>query len=131
MTRSSSSPGPSALMMVGVLAANMSSLGASARLLLGPVHPQHLPAASSPKSSDATTSRRARRPSCVTLLGGVGVALFVGNLLDLFQYFISLPAIFGASIWLGFLWRRLTNRAVIVQIFVCFAIYAVIPNVFQ
>jgi SSS family solute:Na+ symporter len=66
-----------------------------------------------------------------TLAGGIGAALFVGNLLDLFKYFISMPAVFGASIWLGFIWRRLTRWAVIVQIFVCFGIYAVIPNVFQ
>jgi SSS family solute:Na+ symporter len=67
----------------------------------------------------------------VTLVGGVGVALFIGNLLDMFKYFISLPAIFGAAIWLGFTWRRVTKAAVIIQIFICFAVYAVIPNLFQ
>jgi SSS family solute:Na+ symporter len=66
-----------------------------------------------------------------TLCGGVVTALYVGNLLVLFQYFISLPAIFGASIWLGFLWRRVTRAAVIIQVFVCFAVIAVVPNVFQ
>jgi SSS family solute:Na+ symporter len=65
------------------------------------------------------------------MFGGIGAALFVGNLLDLFKYFISMPAVFGASIWLGFLWRRLTKWATIVQIMICFTIYAVIPNVFQ
>jgi SSS family solute:Na+ symporter len=59
------------------------------------------------------------------------VALFIGNLLDMFKYFISLPAIFGAAIWLGFTWRRLTKAAVIVQVFICFAVYAVVPNLFQ
>jgi SSS family solute:Na+ symporter len=67
----------------------------------------------------------------LTLVGGVGTALFIGNLLYLFQYFISLPAVFGASIWLGFIWRRLTKWAVIIQVFACFTIFAVIPNVFQ
>jgi hypothetical protein len=33
----------------------------------------------------------------VTLLGGVGVALFIGNLLDLYKYFISLPAVFRSG----------------------------------
>ncbi len=59
------------------------------------------------------------------------MALFIGNLLDLFKYSISLPAIFGAAIWLGFLWRRVTKTAVIAQIFVCFTIYALVPNVFR
>jgi SSS family solute:Na+ symporter len=66
----------------------------------------------------------------VTIVGGAATALYIDNLLSLFQYFISIPAIFGASIWLGFLWRRLTRWAVILQVFICFAIYAVIPNVF-
>jgi SSS family solute:Na+ symporter len=55
----------------------------------------------------------------------------VNNLLELFQYIISIPAIFGASIWLGFLWRRVTRWAVILQVALCIVIYAVIPNLFQ
>jgi hypothetical protein len=55
----------------------------------------------------------------------------IENLLDLFKYFISIPAIFGAAIWLGFIWRRLSKWAVIIQVFICFAIYALIPNLFQ
>jgi SSS family solute:Na+ symporter len=54
----------------------------------------------------------------------------VDDLLELFKYIISLPAIFGASIWLGFYWRRLTKWAVIIQVFICLAIYAIIPNLF-
>jgi SSS family solute:Na+ symporter len=54
----------------------------------------------------------------------------VDNLLELFQYIISIPAIFGASIWLGFVWRRVTKWAVIIQVTLCIAIYAVIPNLF-
>jgi SSS family solute:Na+ symporter len=67
---------------------------------------------------------------CV-LIGGVFTALFVDNLLDLFKYFISIPAVFGAAVWLGFTWRRLTRWAVIIQVFLCFTIYAVVPNAFQ
>ena len=65
------------------------------------------------------------------LLGGIATALFVDNLLDLFKYFISIPAVFGAAIWLGFTWRRLTKWAVIIQVLVCFSLYAVVPNLFQ
>jgi SSS family solute:Na+ symporter len=66
----------------------------------------------------------------ITLAGGVACALLIDNLLELFKYIISIPAIFGASIWLGFVWRRLTRLAVILQVFVCVVIYAVIPNLF-
>jgi solute:Na+ symporter, SSS family len=130
MTRELLFTGAIGLMLAGVLAASMSSLGASSvtysALFIRNIYQPLVPA-----KSEAHYLAVGKVIIAATLLGGVGVALFVGNLLYLFQYFISLPAVFGASIWLGFIWRRLTKGAVIVQIVVCFAIYAVIPNVFQ
>jgi SSS family solute:Na+ symporter len=49
----------------------------------------------------------------------------------LFQYIISVPAIFGASIWLGFVWRRLTRWAVILQMAICLLLYAGLPTAFE
>ena len=67
----------------------------------------------------------------VLIFGGIGMALYISNLLELFKYFISMPAIFGAPVWLGFTWRRLSRKAVTVQIIVSFVIIVIIPNVFQ
>jgi SSS family solute:Na+ symporter len=67
----------------------------------------------------------------VTLAGAILVAMVADNLLELFQYVISVPAIFGASIWLGFVWRRVTKWAVIVQMAICLLLYAAIPTAFQ
>ena len=67
----------------------------------------------------------------VTLAGAIVVAMTADNLLELFQYIISVPAIFGASIWLGFVWRRVTKWAVIWQVAVCLLLYAAIPTAFQ
>jgi len=64
------------------------------------------------------------------MLGGIGAAVFIDNLLVLFKYFISLPAIFGAAIWLGFVWRKLSKWAVIIQVILCTLIYILIPNTF-
>jgi len=123
-------PGAVGLMLAGILAANMSTLSAASvtysALFIRNLYQPYV----SPKS-ERHLLRAGRIVIAVTLAGGIGAALFVGNLLDLFKYFISMPAVFGASIWLGFIWRRLTRWAVIIQIFVCFVIYAVIPNVFQ
>ena len=123
-------PGAVGLMLAGILAANMSTLSAASvtysALFIRNLYQPFV----SPKS-DRHLLRVGRIVIAATLAGGIGAALFVGNLLDLFKYFISMPAVFGASIWLGFIWRRLTRWAVIIQIFVCFGIYAVIPNVFQ
>jgi SSS family solute:Na+ symporter len=116
-------PGAIGLMLAGILAATMSSLGASSvsysalfiRNIYQPFFPQ----------------KTERQYIALTLLGGIGVALYLDNLLELFKYIISIPAIFGASVWLGFIWRRLTKRAVIVQVTLCLIIYAVIPNLFM
>lgn len=123
-------PGAIGLMMAGVLAAKMSSL-AGASVSYSALFIRNLYQPFVKPKSDRHLINVGRVAIAVTLVGGVGAALFVGNLLDLFKYFISLPAVFGASIWLGFVWRRLTKWAVIIQIFICFAIYAVVPNLFQ
>jgi solute:Na+ symporter, SSS family len=123
-------PGAIGLMLVGVLAANMSTLDASAvshsalfiRNLYRPIVPGR---------SDAHYLLVGRLVIAVTLAGAVLVAMVVDNLLELFQYIISVPAIFGASIWLGFVWRRVTTAAVIAQVAICLVLYAAIPTAFQ
>jgi SSS family solute:Na+ symporter len=123
-------PGAIGLMMAGILSAKMSALAGSS-VSYSALFIRNLYQPFVKPKSDRHLINVGRAAIGATLLGGVGVALFIGNLLDLFKYFISLPAIFGAAIWLGFLWRRVTRTAVIAQVFVCFAIYAFVPNVFQ
>lgn len=123
-------PGAIGLMLAGILAANMSTLDAgsvtNAALFIRNIYQPFVK-----DKSERHYINVGRIIIAITLLGGIGTALFVGNLLDLFKYFISIPAIFGAPIWLGFVWRRLTRWAVIIQVFICFIIYAIIPNLFQ
>jgi len=123
-------PGAIGLMMAGILSAKMSALAGSS-VAYSALFIRNLYQPFVKPKSDRHLINVGRVAIGVTLLGGVGVALFIGNLLDLFKYFISLPAIFGAAIWLGFLWRRVTKTAVIAQVFICFTIYALVPNVFQ
>jgi SSS family solute:Na+ symporter len=123
-------PGAIGLMLAGVLAANMSSLDAlsvtnSALFIRNLYQPLVR------EKSERHYITLGRVVIVIVLLGGIATALFVDNLLDLFKYFISMPAVFGAAIWLGFTWRRLTKWAVIIQVFICFTLYAVIPNLFQ
>jgi SSS family solute:Na+ symporter len=130
MTRELLFPSAVGLMLIGILAANMSTLSANAVSYAALfIHNLYQPVA--PGRSERHYLTVGKIALALTLCGGVVTALYVGNLLVLFQYFISLPAIFGASIWLGFLWRRVTKAAVIVQVFVCFTVIAVVPNVFQ
>jgi len=129
MTQQLLSVGMIGLMLAGILAANMSTLDAGAvansALFIKNLYQPFL----APKSEKHYINV-GRIIIGVTMLGGIGAAVFVDNLLVLFKYFISLPAIFGAPIWLGFVWRRLTRWAVIIQVTICTLIYIVIPNVF-
>jgi SSS family solute:Na+ symporter len=122
-------PGAIGLMLVGILAANMSTLDASA-VSYSALFIKNLYEPSRPGKSDKHYLFVGRIAIAVTLLGGIAVALYVNNLLELFKYIISIPAIYGASIWLGFIWRRLTKSAVIIQVILCLIIYALIPNLF-
>ncbi len=130
MTRDLLWPGAIGLMLVGVLAASMSSLGAMA-VSHSALFIRNLYKLWAPGRSDAHYLRVGRAMIAVTLLGGLGIVALARNLLELFQYIISVPTIFGAPIWLGFLWRRVSRWAVIVQVTLCLVIYAAIPNLFQ
>jgi SSS family solute:Na+ symporter len=123
-------PGGIGLMLAGILAANMSSLDASS-VSNSALFIRNLYQPLAPGRSESHYINVGRVVIFFILLGGVGCAVFVDNLLDLFKYFISIPAVFGAAIWLGFVWRRLTRWAVILQVLICFTVYAVIPNLFQ
>ena len=130
MTKELLFPGAIGLMFAGILAANMSSLDATSvansalfiRNLYQPLRPAR---------SEHHYINIGRVVIVLLLAAGVVTALHVDSLLALFKYFIALPAVFGAAIWLGFTWRRLTRLAVMVQVIVCFALFAVIPNLFQ
>jgi Na+/proline symporter len=122
-------PGLIGLMVVGILAANMSTLdtlsvGNSALFIKNLYQPVR------PRETERHYIKIGRYVIAGLLLGGIGAALWGDDLAVLFKYFISLPAIFGGAIWLGFVWRRVTKWAVILQVVICFALYAVIPNVF-
>jgi SSS family solute:Na+ symporter len=122
-------PGAIGLMLVGILAANMSTLDASA-VSYSALFIKNLYQPFRPGRTEKHYLFVGRIAIGITLLGGIAVALYVNNLLELFKYIISIPAIYGASIWLGFLWRRLTKTAVVIQVAACLIIYAVIPNLF-
>ncbi len=130
MTRQLLGPGFIGIMMIGVLAANMSSLDAqSVSLSALFVKQVYMPWRSD--KSERHYIGIGRIVIVATIFGGIGMALYISNLLELFKYFISMPAIFGAPIWLAFTWRRLSRRAVSIQIAISFIIIAIIPNVFQ
>lgn len=130
MTRQLLGPGLIGIMMVGVLAANMSSLDALS-VSLSALFVKQVYTPFQRNKSEEHYILVGRIVIVIMIFGGIGMALYISNLLELFKYFISMPAIFGAPIWLGFVWRRLSRTAVAIQVVISFIIIAVIPNVFQ
>lgn len=129
MTRSLLFPGAIGLMLAGVLAANMSSLDALA-VTNSALFVRNIYQPLSRERSERHYINLGRGVIGVILMGGIVSAIWADNLLNLFKYFISLPAVFGGAIWLGLVWRRLTKTAVIAQVVIAFTIYAIVPNVF-
>lgn len=127
MTRDLLFPGAIGLMLAGVLAANMSSLDASS-VTYSALFIKNLYQPLAPDRTERHYLAVGRVVIVVVVASGAIAAHLSDDLLGLFKYFISLPAVFGAAIWLGLLWRRLTRVAVIAQVLLCFAIYAVVPN---
>ncbi len=110
MTKQLLFPGAIGLMLAGILAASMSSLDAlsvtnSALFIRNLYQPLF------PGRSERHYIFVGRLVILGVLAGGVFTALVIGNLLDLYKYFIALPAVFGGAIWLGMTWRRLTRQA--------------------
>jgi len=130
MSRELLCPGAIGLMLAGIAAANMSSLDALS-VTHSALFVRNLYQPLFPGRSEEHYLRLGRGLIILVLLGGIAAARFVDSLLVLFMYFISLPAVFGAAIWLGFIWRRLTRWAVIAQVTICFVLYLVVPNLFQ
>jgi len=129
MTKQLLGPGFIGIMMIGVLAANMSSLEMqSVSLAALFLHQIYKPLA--PNRSERHYLVVSRIVIFFILLGGICMALYVKSLLEIFKYFISIPAIFGAAIWLGFTWRRVSAKAVTIQIMVSFLLIVIIPNAF-
>jgi SSS family solute:Na+ symporter len=129
MTKQLLGPGFIGVMMIGVLAANMSALEMqSVSLAALFLHQIYKPLA--PRKTEQHYLLVSRIVIFFILLGGIGMALYVNSLLEIFKYFISVPAIFGAAIWLGFMWRRLSAAAVTIQVMVSFLLIVVIPNLF-
>ncbi len=128
MTRDLLGVGFIGLMLAAILAANMSSLDAGS-VANGALFIKNLYEPLYPGRSEKHYINVSRVIISLTLLGGIVIALWMNNVLVLWKYFISIPAIFGAPVWLGFFWRKLTKSAVISQVILCSIIIIILPNV--
>lgn len=63
----------------------------------------------------------------------LGLAIFLADYLDdifvVFKYILSVGTIVGPAFWLAYFWRRLTTRAVIIQMSLSIILTVALPNI--
>ncbi len=128
MTRDLLGAGALGLMIAAIFSANMDgnstiSLDASAaavKNILLPLAPD-------------LSERRQVILGRITVAVLLGLAIFLADYLDdifvVFKYILSVGTIVGPAFWLAYFWRRLTTRAVIIQMSLSIVLTVILPNV--
>lgn len=80
-----------------------------------------------PDRSEKTYVFAGRLFCCVYIIGGVGIALALDDVLTLFILMFGFNAIIAAAFWLGMTWRRATRIAAWTSIIVTFLFTILIP----
>lgn len=116
------------LMIASVLAANMASKAGSS-LEWSAAFTKNILLPLKPDTSEKTQMLVGRMVIFVVLVGGIFFAYVVDDIFVVFKYVLSIGTIIGPSIWLVYFWRRLTTKAVIVQMLLSIMVTVVVPNV--
>ncbi|MDP4198914.1 MAG: sodium:solute symporter family protein [Bacteroidota bacterium] len=116
------------IMIASVLAANMASK-ASSSLEWSAAFTKNILLPARPQTSERAQVFVGRMVIFIVLMGGIGFAYVVNDIFVVFKYVLSIGTIIGPSIWLVYFWRRLTTKAVIVQMLLSIMVTVVVPNV--
>ncbi len=114
------------LMIVGILGGKLALLGAGSVVLAGLVV-KNLYEPLFPGKSERHYMVIARLTVPVMLALGMGIGLYLNSVVALLKFAIVLLVVWGVPITLIFLWRRLTETAVRVQVVATLLFVAVIP----
>jgi SSS family solute:Na+ symporter len=115
------------IMIAGILAANMSTV-AGVSIYLSALFVRHLYKPFAQNKSEAHYVKVSRISIAGILLLSVYVAIASGGILDILKMLPSLNVIFGAPVMLLLFWRRLTLKAVYVQVIICAVLFAILPG---
>lgn len=114
------------VMIIGILGGKLALLGAQSVVLSGLVV-KNLYEPLFPGKPERHYMFIARLTVPVVLALGIGVGLYMNSVIALLKFAIVLLVIWGVPITLIFLWRRLTETAVRVQVLATVVLVAVIP----
>jgi SSS family solute:Na+ symporter len=116
------------IMIAGILAANMSTV-AGVSIYLSALFVRHLYKPFAKNKSEQHYVNISRVSIAGILLLSVYVAVASGGILDILKMLPSLNVIFGAPVMLLLFWKRLTLKAVYVQVVICAVLFAILPGV--
>ncbi len=114
------------VMIIGILGGKLAVLGAGSVVLSGLVV-KNLYEPVFPGRTERHYMLVARLTVPIVLLAGIAIALYLNSVVALLKFAIVLLVIWGVPITLMFLWRRLTETAVRVQVVATVIFIAVIP----
>lgn len=116
------------LMIASVLAANMASKAGSS-LEWSAAFTKNILLPLRPDTTERVQMIVGRLVIFVVLIGGILFAYVTDDIFVVFKYVLSIGTIIGPSIWLVYFWRRLTTKAVVVQMLLSIMVTVVVPNV--
>ena len=116
------------LMIASVLAANMASK-ASSSLEWSAAFTKNILLPLRPQTTDKLQVFIGRLVILIVLVGGIFFAYVVDDIFVVFKYVLSIGTIIGPALWLVYFWRRLTTKAVILQMLLSIMTTVVVPNV--
>lgn len=128
LTRDLLGKGMIGLMIASIMAANMSTISAQS-LEWGAAFSNNILLPLRPSTSQKSQVFAGRIVIMVILFASIFFALRVNDIFVMFKYVLSVGTIIGPPLWLVYFWRRLTTRAVVIQMIVSIFITVVIPNV--
>ena len=119
-------PGLLGCMLIGIIAANMSSIDATL-ITASALFVRNIYAPCMPDRSERHYVFVGRVTAVAVLALGTVIALIATGMIPLFKVLLSLPAVFGSAVFLMFFWRRLTRTAVVVEVSLLLIVTGVLP----
>ncbi|MBA4137050.1 MAG: transporter [Opitutus sp.] len=114
------------VMIIGILGGKLALLGAQSVVMAGLVV-KNIYEPLFPGKSDKHYMRVARLTVPVALALGIGIGLYLNSVIALLKFAIVFLVIWGVPITMLFVWRRLTETAVRVQVFAMLFLICVLP----
>jgi SSS family solute:Na+ symporter len=120
--------GMKGLMIAGILAANMSTL-CGVCIYLSALFVRHLYKPFAQNKSEKNYITASRFAIVGFLLIGIYISTATTSIIHLVKAMPSINIIFGAPVMLLLFWKKLTIKAVYVQVIICSILFAILPEV--